>query len=366
MKVASLYCGMGGMDWGFEVNDAFDVIFAIDNDKDACKTYAENVSKVVTCDDIRAISPEDIPDHEVLLMTPPCQGFSTSGWYNPADSRNDLYKYGVDTIKAKKPLIFMMENVRGLMSMGKTSKRDVIGKVMKSILRDFKSCGYNVSYKLFFLENYGVPQRRRRVFIVGTRNDIPHRWTSPRQSHFDPKKLGRTSSFSSYLSRRESWICSEDVIRKYENDNDRRANGAINNTQSKYRVRLEEPCRYTILASSSKIPIHYLEPVEISEMELGYYPRRLTVKECLALQGFPPFIDRQRRPLKIRQYNDWTIHGSFTKQIRQVGNCVPPIFSLQIARSFLSFIKKVKGKLGVSARTSRSNNPFAASTGSHQ
>ena len=160
----SLFCGAGGLDMGFD-RAGFRTIWANDFDADACKTH-QNWSKAnVVCGDISKVDYATIPVSDVMLGGFPCQGFSLSGPRKIDDSRNVLYKHYVKLVRQNKPLAFIGENVKGLLTMGG-------GQIIDAIVADFAECGYDVFYKLVNAKNFGVPQDRERVIIIGFRKDL--------------------------------------------------------------------------------------------------------------------------------------------------------------------------------------------------
>ena len=176
IKVAAMFAGCGGLDFAFhEKNDIFEVVYANDFDKDACKTYENFFNFKPECKDITKI--ENIPDCDILTGGFPCQGFSIANVNrNENDSRNILYLELVRLLKLKQPKYFLFENVKGIMSLGGYSnnedKRDKKGKIFKLIISDLEKCGYNVYTKLFKMKYYDIPQNRERVIFIGIRNDL--------------------------------------------------------------------------------------------------------------------------------------------------------------------------------------------------
>jgi DNA (cytosine-5)-methyltransferase 1 len=175
--VAGLFSGCGGLDLGF-INAGFEVIWANDFFKEAVETYKKNIGDHIVLGDITQISSDDIPDNfDVLLGGFPCQGFSIANIKRSMkDERNFLYKEMLRIIKDKKPKYFVAENVKGLLSMQK-------GKVIEMILSDFKELGYDVDYKLLKASEYGVPQHRERVVIIGNRLGLNNPF--PKKTHGD-------------------------------------------------------------------------------------------------------------------------------------------------------------------------------------
>lgn len=175
-KVISLFSGAGGMDLGF-IQAGFDVIWANDIIPEAIESYRNNIGKHIVYGDIRMIKSEDIPDNpDVVIGGFPCQGFSIANTRRSMeDQRNFLYKEMLRVIKDKKPKMFVAENVKGLLSMEK-------GKVIQMIKKDFENLGYYVEYRLLNAAEYGVPQQRERLVIIGNR--INKSVTYPTKTHY--------------------------------------------------------------------------------------------------------------------------------------------------------------------------------------
>lgn len=179
--VAGLFAGCGGLDLGF-INAGFNVIWANDFFKEAVETYRKNIGNHIVLGDITKIPSSAIPDNfDVLLGGFPCQGFSiANNKRSMKDKRNFLYKEMLRVIEDKRPKYFVAENVKGLLSMQK-------GKVIEMIVNDFKEIGYNVDYRLLKASEYGVPQHRERVFIIGNRLGLKNPF--PKKTHGEGKEL---------------------------------------------------------------------------------------------------------------------------------------------------------------------------------
>jgi len=180
--VVSLFSGCGGLDLGF-INNGFKVIWANDILPDAVETYKKNIGNEIILGDITKIPSSEIPDNfDVLLGGFPCQGFSVANIKRSMqDERNFLYKEMLRIIKDKKPKYFVAENVKGLLSMHK-------GEVFKMIVNDFKSIGYEVNSKLLMASDYGVPQNRERVFIIGNRVGLANPFPEPTHGKYKGQK----------------------------------------------------------------------------------------------------------------------------------------------------------------------------------
>jgi len=180
-KIASLFSGCGGLDLGF-IQQGFDVIWANDFFKDAVETYKHNIGNHIIFSDITKIPSSEIPDEfDILLGGFPCQGFSIANIKRSMeDERNFLYREMLRVIKDKQPKYFLAENVKGLLSMQK-------GKVIEMIVEDFRNIGYDVDYKLLKASDYGVPQNRERVIIIGNRLGLKNPF--PKKTHGEDKGL---------------------------------------------------------------------------------------------------------------------------------------------------------------------------------
>ena len=199
-NIASLFAGCGGLDLGF-IQAGFNVSWANDFSKEAVDSYKKNIGNHIVCGDITKIPSADIPDDiDIVLGGFPCQGFSIANKNRSMqDQRNFLYLELIRVIKDKQPKFFVAENVKGLLSIHK-------GAVMDIILEDFKALGYNVDYKLLKASNYGVPQNRERVFIIGNRLGLENPF--PEISH------GHDNLFNNEL---KPYVTVKDVCSDLEN-----------------------------------------------------------------------------------------------------------------------------------------------------
>jgi len=152
LTAASLFCGAGGLDLGFE-QAGFTTLWANDFDADACATHRAWSKAKVVCGDVSKIDASEIPDTDIILGGFPCQGFSLSGPRKVDDSRNRLYKEYVRIVRTKRPAAFVGENVKGLLTMAN-------GAFIDAIIAEFSDCGYDVYYQPINAKDYGVPQDR--------------------------------------------------------------------------------------------------------------------------------------------------------------------------------------------------------------
>ena len=207
-NLLSLFSGCGGLDLGFELaglkavmgekvmeeafrdksvfqkninNNVFNTIFVNDIFTEARETYAGNAGKYIYMDksDIRKI--KQFPKADIVLGGFPCPGFSEAGPRLLDDKRNFLYLHFIRCLMQSKPKLFVAENVKGMTTLGK-------GEVFKQIVEDFAAAGYTIYHKLLSSEEYGVPQIRKRVILVGVRNDIDFEYQYPEPAYGDEKK----------------------------------------------------------------------------------------------------------------------------------------------------------------------------------
>ena len=182
-RLGELFSGPGGLAWGAmhaRISDSrYKVVHAWANDFDeaTCRTYARNICPEnpdsVVCHDVRTLDLSTLGPIDALAFGFPCNDFSLvgekkglNGTYGP------LYTYGAKALKLYKPLWFLAENVGGLQS-------DNGGDTLKLILKDLSACGYKVYPHLYKFEEYGVPQMRHRIIIIGIRNDLPYEYKVP-------------------------------------------------------------------------------------------------------------------------------------------------------------------------------------------
>jgi DNA (cytosine-5)-methyltransferase 1 len=176
-SVVSLFAGCGGKDLGFQ-KAGFEIIWANDIDRAACQTYTRNIGDHILNRDIHEVASDDIPWADVVIGGFPCQGFSIVGTRRLDDERNFLYREMKRVIRDKRPSFFVAENVRGLSNMAG-------GKVIRRIIQEFSELGYSVSWKILNAADFGVPQHRERVFIIGNRLGLENPFPTPTHSRRD-------------------------------------------------------------------------------------------------------------------------------------------------------------------------------------
>ncbi len=181
LKVVSMFSGAGGMDIGF-INAGFEIIWANDFFEEAVNSYRKNVGRHIVHGDITKISSDNIPDNpDVVIGGFPCQGFSVANTRRSMeDKRNFLYKEMLRVISDKKPKFFVAENVKGLLSMEGGKVFDMIKSDFENLKdKDGKVIGYKVDACILNAAEYGVPQARERVVIIGNRIGVSNPYPVP-------------------------------------------------------------------------------------------------------------------------------------------------------------------------------------------
>lgn len=185
-KLGELFCGPGGLAYGALNSVSDDNNFSIkhawssDYDLDSCNTYIRNICPnepdTVICEDVRNLDIDKLPEIDAFAYGFPCNSFSNVGEHKGISNEKfgQLYWYGVKVLRKFKPKWFIAENVSGIKSAGNND--------FLTIINDLTKCGYKLTVHLYKAEDYGIPQTRHRVIIVGIRDDINIKFRVP-----DPK-----------------------------------------------------------------------------------------------------------------------------------------------------------------------------------
>ena len=182
-KLGELFCGPGGIAYGAMKSKSKDGLFNIEHawandfDNDTCQTYRNNICpnkpETVYCEDVRNLDIKALGPIDAFCYGFPCNSFSNVGKHKGFQNEKfgQLYWYGIEVLKYYKPKWFVAENVSGIRSAGSGD--------FKIILEDMRNAGYRLNVNLYKSEQYGIPQTRHRVIIVGIRNDIPIEYKVP-------------------------------------------------------------------------------------------------------------------------------------------------------------------------------------------
>lgn len=317
LRVASFFCGCGGTDVGllgnfhyqgkFYASNEMEVVYANDIDPNACAIFEKNFGIVPDNRDIRAVKSEELPDFDILTGGFPCQSFSIVA-QNPVrlgikDERGMLFFEMCRVLREKQPKCFIAENVKGILTANKKS-------AFPLILKEFEDSGYDVKYAVLNSANYGVPQKRERVIIVGFRKDLGIDFTFPNaviESEEGFLPLGA--------------IIQEGVDKKYF-FSDKAVRGMMKNREAMNKGRAQDitkPCN-TVGAHLAKVSLNSTDPVL---MENGRY-RRFTPREVARIQSFPETFE---------------LIGSESAQYRALGNAIPPVMFWYVANAVSEQIK---------------------------
>ena len=179
VKFIDLFAGMGGLRKGFEIaceNNGFNskCVFTSEIKPHAVRILQQNYPRERVYGDITQIDEKRIPDFDFLLAGFPCQAFSSAGKrLGFLDTRGTLFFDVERILKEKKPFGFILENVEGLVNHDKVNKTDEIGRTLSVILESLDNMGYKVSWRVLDAKSFGVPQERKRIYIVGTKKAMP-------------------------------------------------------------------------------------------------------------------------------------------------------------------------------------------------
>ena len=269
-NMIDLFAGIGGTRLGFHLTGRTKSVFSSEIDKFAVKTYFANFGDT-PYGDITKISEKDVPDHDILVGGFPCQAFSQAGKkLGFEDTRGTLFFDIARILKAKRPKAFLLENVRNLLSHDK-------GKTYTTIERTLKELGYEVNLLVYKAKDFGVPQNRERIYIVGfDKSTVPNyaEFTPPIPPH-TPTNVGiilETNVNEKYTISDELWQGHQ--RRKVENKKNGKGFG--------YSL-FDENSPYTNTISAR----YYKDGSEILIKQENKNPRKLTPREAARLQGFP-------------------------------------------------------------------------------
>lgn len=308
MKIISLFSGAGGLDLGL-IQAGNTIIWANDIDKDAVATYRENIGDHIVCDDIKNIDISTLPDADVVVGGFPCQGFSQANRLRTLeDDRNQLYRFFYNTIKIKQPKYFIAENVKGILSLGK-------GEAIKQIVADFEAAGYITSVNLVNMADYGVPQTRQRVIIIGQRVDLGKelRFIFPQPTHSKTGELPQ-------------WVSIKEAIDHFPAPD--KENNVLNHVYSAYKV------EYRNFTGHRKTDPDKPSPTILARgngkggvCAIPHYngKRRLTIRESASVQTFP---------------EDFHFVGTMNSCYRQIGNAVPVLFARKLGDELMRLEKE--------------------------
>lgn len=282
------------------------VVYAIDNDEYAAKIYNENLEHNCKVMDVRDVVAIDVPCHDVLVGGFPCQSFSISAQNPPrlgfVDERGKLFFEMVNVLKEKKPRFFIAENVKGILSANNK-------QAFPMIVKEFELAGYYVKYKLLNAADYGVPQKRERVFILGFRDIedfFKHQFPTPSLD-----KVGLKLVISEAENHNEKWFFSEKAV-----EGMLRVKAKMNKGREQD---LDKPCN-TISSHLAKVSLNSTDPV----IKINGRFRRFTPREAASIQSFP-------LSFKLDSVSE-------NRQYRAIGNAVPPVLMWYVTKTLMDLL----------------------------
>lgn len=317
LKVASLFCGCGGTDVGLVgdftflgkhyVSNNMKIVYANDIDDNACKIFEENFGLKPDNRDIRQIPSSELPDFDILTGGFPCQSFSIVA-QNPKrlgvkDDRGKLFFEMCRILKDKQPKCFIAENVKGLLTANHKS-------AFPLILEEFMKSGYDVNFMVLNAANFGIPQKRERVIIVGFRKELRVDFTFP-----DP--IIRNIELFEPLKK----VIEVNVDDKYF-FSERAVAGMIRTRAKMNKGRaqdIEKPCN-TVGAHLAKVSLNSTDPVLVENSRY----RRFTPREVARIQSFP---------------ESFKLVGAETSQYRALGNAIPPVLIWYVASKIKEYLE---------------------------
>lgn len=347
LNIIDLFCGAGGMSLGFK-KAGFNSVLALDKWEDAIKTYNynfnNNVGKFIdiydfTNDKLEKINQND--NIKGIVGGPPCQGFSMVGTRDHKDERNNLYLEYVRFVKEIRPDFFVLENVRGLLTLKN-------GYFKKEIINRFDNLGYNVTFDVLRACDYGVPQSRVRVFFVGLKKEkfedeffkfpkpTKDRPISTKEAISDlpsldngedseKYKLEPQNKFQKLMRGKMNKIYNNDITNHTAKTkhiiNMVPDGGGIRDLPEKY----YEVRNYNnaFKRMDSKLPS---STIDCGHRNYFHYEenRVPTVRESARIQSFP---------------DNFIFQGSKTSQYTQVGNAVPPLLAEVLAKEIRKVVE---------------------------
>lgn len=331
MKVVSFFAGAGGLDLGFE-KAGFDVVWANEYDKEIWATYEKNhKNTILDRRSIVDIPSSEVPDCDGIIGGPPCQSWSEAGSKRGiADKRGQLFYEFMRILADKKPKFFLAENVSGMLLPAHK-------EALANIKQMFTDIGYDLSFQLLNVSDYGVPQDRKRVFFIGYRKDLGIKFTFPKPTTLenkitlkkaigDLKDTVLPAKEGNYTNGRDCKVLNHEYM----------IGGFSSMFMSRNRVRSWDEVSFTIQAGGRHAPIHPQAPkMKFIEQNLREFVkgsehlyRRLSVRECARIQTFPDTFSFE--------------YSNVVAGYKMIGNAVPVRMGKILAQKIYADLNNLK------------------------
>lgn len=370
IPVVDLFCGIGGFSHGFELTGRFQVVAGLDLLPDRIATFCQNhPTATAFCADIKTVSfgalGDESPNPEVVIGGPPCQGFSSIRPFRTLteeDARNNLFEYYALFVDKFRPKWFVLENVVGLLT-----HRN--GEILKAMLEMFESIGYCTSWKVLNAALYGLPQRRERLVLVGSREGIVFQWPAPTH-HLEARSMAgkRHGQRSDVLPLFGKELPPALTVMEAIHDLPEISAGE---SADSYRCDVEPtPYERRMRSGSERLTLHESTAHTPRMIEIirkaGF--NRAALPEGMTSSGFStcysrmepdrpsvtltvnfvhpssnkcihPFQDRALTPregARLQGFEDsFQFHGTRSQVVKQIGNAVPPLLGQVLAEALL-------------------------------
>lgn len=328
MKIISLFSGAGGLDLGF-VRAGFDIAMANEFDKKIWATYEKNHKAPLIKGDIRDIKESDFPDEvDGIIGGPPCQSWSEAGALRGIDDeRGQLFFDYIRILRDKQPKFFLAENVSGMLA-------NRHSEAVQNIVSRFEECGYDVTIDLVNAADYGVPQDRKRVFYIGIRKDLNIKFKFPEPTTPLPEqKKTLRDAIGDLVDTAVPALPKNKTNGVLKIPNHEYFVGAYSTIfMSRNRVRSWDQQAFTVQASGRQCQLHPQAPemILVEKNKRIFVPgkehlyRRLTVRECARIQGFPDDFE--------------FIYTDVDTGYKMIGNAVPVDLAYIIAKSIKQYL----------------------------
>ena len=350
LSVSDFFCGCGGLSQGFK-EAGFSIKTGIDFNKSFLETYAHNFpgTKVLNLDLGNNEFLKQISYSDIIIGGPPCQGFSLTGPRNIDDPRNQLYLSMFKTLTEIKPKAFLIENVRGLMTMWD-------GQVFKAIIKKFESAGYNVSFQLINSADYGIPQVRHRVFIVGIKKELQKVYEFPKKEFKKDDYISCEEAIGN-VPNLEKQLKLTDISYKIKPITDYQkyimdSNKLYNHIATAHKDFVKKVISLVPEGGNHKdLPKGIGESRKFNEAWTRYHSKKPSKTIDTGHRNHFHYkwnrVPTIRENARLQSFKDsFRFLGTRTSQNAQVGNAVPPLLAYKIAKQLKKLTVITRGEKG--------------------